>query len=122
MKYLGFPATFNFFSNNAVSWIHYLKSVFDSKVIILTKIMNFFRNFLFSEIICFSPTQNFLLQHKPLQDVKSFVRCVHSAGETVFTVLSPPDTGFYKLEIYAARTPAKKEKVLMPIGRCRDGT
>jgi hypothetical protein len=51
-----------------------------------------------------------------LQDVKSFVSCQHSPEESVFTVVAPPDAGYYKLEIYAARTPNKKEKVLMPIG------
>jgi hypothetical protein len=38
-----------------------------------------------------------------LKDVTSFVTCEHSHEESVFTVVSPPDVGFYKLEIYAAR-------------------
>jgi len=28
---------------------------------------------------------------------------MHTHEESVFTVVSPPDVGFYKLEIYAAR-------------------
>jgi len=37
----------------------------------------------------------------------------------VFTVVAPPDAGYYKLEIYAARVPHKKEKVQMPIGNIK---
>ena len=35
--------------------------------------------------------------------------------ETMFTVLAPPELGFYKLVINAARIPKKKAKVIMPV-------
>ena len=35
--------------------------------------------------------------------------------ETVFTVFAPPDLGFYKLVVHAARIPRNKEKVFMTV-------
>ena len=35
--------------------------------------------------------------------------------ETMFTVLAPPELGYYKLVINAARIPKKKAKVVMPV-------
>ena len=35
--------------------------------------------------------------------------------ETVFKVFAPPDLGFYKLVVHAARIPRNKEKVFMTV-------
>ena len=36
--------------------------------------------------------------------------------ETLFTILSPTNVGFYKMDIYAAKSPKKKGKMIIPIG------
>ncbi len=45
------------------------------------------------------------------QDVKSFATCEHSREESIFTLLSPPDVGYYKLEIYAARLKGYSQRI-----------
>ena len=35
--------------------------------------------------------------------------------ETTFTVFAPPGLGYYKLVVFAARTPRNKEKLYMPV-------
>ena len=35
--------------------------------------------------------------------------------ETTFTVFAPPDLGYYKLVVFAARTPRSKERLYMPV-------
>ena len=35
--------------------------------------------------------------------------------ETIFNVVAPPGSGYYKLVIHAARVPRVKAKVIMPV-------
>ena len=50
-----------------------------------------------------------------MQKLKAFVSKSSAKEETTFTVFAPPGLGYYKLVVFAARTPRNKEKLYMPV-------
>ena len=50
-----------------------------------------------------------------LQLLKTYVTKVESKSETVFTVIAPPNVGFYKLEMYASRIPRDHGVLALPL-------
>ena len=49
------------------------------------------------------------------QKLKAFVSKSSAKDETTFTVTAPPGLGYYKLVVFAARTPRNKERLYMPV-------
>ena len=49
------------------------------------------------------------------QKLKAFVSKSSAKEETTFTVFAPPGLGYYKLVVFAARTPRNKERLYMPV-------
>lgn len=50
-----------------------------------------------------------------LQLIKTYVTKVETKNETIFTVIAPPNVGFYKLEIYASRIPRDHGVLALPL-------
>ena len=52
---------------------------------------------------------------KIFQELKPFATKEDQKGETLFTVVAPPNVGFYKLEVYAGKVPKKHGVLQLPL-------
>ena len=52
---------------------------------------------------------------KIFQELKPFATKEDKNGETLFTVIAPPNVGFYKLEVYAGKIPKKHGMLNLPL-------
>ena len=49
------------------------------------------------------------------QELRPFVYKEDKRGETLFTVVAPPNVGFYKLEVYGSKVPKKHGMLKLPL-------
>ena len=58
---------------------------------------------------------NFKFIELLFQLIKTYVSKSESPQETIFTVFAPPNVGFYKVEIFAAKIPKNHGMVPLPL-------